>query len=691
MVAPHQFSEIDDLAIRTLKLLAVDQPCNAKSGHPGAPLALAPAMHSLLKATNFNPKNVEWINRDRFVLSNGHACALLYATLHLIGVDYFRIEDLKQFRQLNSRTPGHPEFHLKGVEVSTGPLGQGISNAVGMAIAQKNFAATYNKPDFTISDNHVFVFAGDGCLQEGISSESSSLAGHLKLDNLIMIYDDNNITIDGPTDLSFTEDVGKRYEAYGWEVIELGTDSEKPEALLNAIEKAKASTGKPTMIKLNTIIGHGSLIQGTHGVHGAPLKADDLAQLKKKLGFNPEQSFVVPQEVYDFYRKTVAQPGIEANEKWDKLFAEYQNKYPEEGKVLARRLRGELPEGWDKSLPAFSAKDKAVATRKLSEGVIQNIYNALPELIGGSADLTPSNLTRWVDAEDFQPESTGIGSYKGRYIRYGVREHGMAAILNGISAYGADYKPYGGTFLNFVSYASGAVRLSALSGHPVIYVATHDSIGVGEDGPTHQPIETLAHFRALPNMNVWRPADGNEVSGAYKNAIESKHTPAILALSRQNLPQLDGSCRVQSQKGAYVLQDVEKPDIVLIATGSEVSLIVESAKVLAAKGIKARVVSAPCLDLFDKQSEEYRASVLPDGVPIMSVEAASTVGWERYAHQSFGINRFGVSAPAAAAYKYFDLVPEGVASRAEKTINFYKGKTVYTPVRRAFESPAVEF
>ncbi|GAV53421.1 hypothetical protein ZYGR_0AI07050 [Zygosaccharomyces rouxii] len=691
MVAPHEFTEIDDLAIRTLKLLAVDQPCNAGSGHPGAPLALAPAAHALLKATNYNPKNPNWINRDRFVLSNGHACALLYALLHLIGSDYFRIEDLKQFRQLNSRTPGHPEFHLEGVEVSTGPLGQGISNAVGMAIAQKNFAATYNKPDMTLSDNHVFVFAGDGCLQEGVSSESSSLAGHLQLGNLIMIYDNNSITIDGPTNLSFTEDTKKRYEAYGWEVIDLDGNSEESGPLLAAIEQAKSTTDKPTLIRLTTIIGHGSLIQGTHGVHGAPLKADDLAQLKKKLGFNPEQSFVVPQEVYDFYRKTVTQPGIEANEKWDKLFAEYQKKYPEEGKVLARRLRGELPEGWDKNLPSFSPKDKAVATRKLSEGVIEQIYNTLPELIGGSADLTPSNLTRWGDAEDFQPASSGIGSYKGRYVRYGVREHGMAAILNGISAYGAGYKPYGGTFLNFVSYASGAVRLSALSGHPVIYVATHDSIGVGEDGPTHQPIETLAHFRALPNMHVWRPADGNEVTGAYKNAIESKHTPAILALSRQNLPQLEGSCRVKTQKGAYVLQDVEKPDVVLIATGSEVSLIVDAAKVLAGKGIKARIVSAPCLDVFDEQPEDYRVSVLPDGVPILSVEVASPVGWERYAHQSFGINRFGVSAPCAAAYKYFDFVPEGVASRAEKTIAFYKGKTVYTPVRRAFENASVEF
>lgn len=684
MVAPHEFGEIDDLAIRTLKLLSVDQPCHSNSGHPGAPLALSSAAHALLKTITINPKNPGWINRDRFVLSNGHACALLYSIFHLTGYDFYRIEDLKQFRKLKSRTPGHPESELDGVDVTTGPLGQGVGNAVGMAIAQRNLAATYNKPEFTLSDSYTYVFAGDGCMQEGISSEASSLAGHLQLGNLIMIFDNNSITIDGPTDLSFTEDTKKRYEAYGWDVIDVTGNTEDPRALLDAIERAKLITDKPSLIRLTTIIGYGSLQQGTHGVHGAPLKPDDLAQLKQKLNFDPQQSFVVPQEVYDYYRKTVTEPGIEANKKWDQLFAEYQKKYPVEGKSLARRLKGVLPEGWDKNLPSYSPSDKPVATRKLSEAVIENIYKTIPELIGGSADLTPSNLTRWAEAVDFQPPSTGLGSWSGRYIRYGIREHAMGAILNGIAAFGANFKPYGGTFLNFVSYGSGSVRLSALSGHPAIYVATHDSIGVGEDGPTHQPIETLAHFRALPNMHVWRPADGNEVSGAYLNAVPSIHTPAIIALSRQNLPQLEGSCRYKSQKGAYVLQDVEKPDVILIGTGSEVSLIVEAAKLLASKSIKARIVSAPCLDIFDEQSEEYRASVLPDGVPILSVEVLSPVGWERYAHQSFGLTTFGVSAPCADAYKHFDFVPEGVASRAEKTINFYKGRQVYSPVRRAF-------
>ena len=679
----HQYTGIDNLSIRTLKLLSVDQPSAANSGHPGAPLALAPAAHTLLKSIKINPKNPAWINRDRFVLSNGHACALLYSMLHLVGYDY-TIDDLKHFRQLNSKCPGHPESHLPGIDVTTGPLGQGVADAVGLAIAQANFAATYNKPGYTLSDSHTFVFAGDGCMEEGISSEASSLAGHLGLGNLIMIYDNNSISIDGPTKLSYTDDILKRYESYGWEVIDLNDNADDPNALLYAIHQGMKSTKKPTFIRLTTVIGVGSLLAGTAAVHGSPLKPDDLKQLKKHLGFDPEQSFVVPQEVYDFYRKTVTQPGIEANEKWDKLYAEYQKKFPEEGKEVARRLNYELPSNWDSYLPKYTPADKALATRKLSEGVLEHIHAALPELMGGSADLTPSNLTRWQGAVDFEEPSSGLGNYKGRYIRYGIREHAMGAIMNGIAAFGANYKPYGGTFLNFVSYAAGSVRLAALSGHPVIWVATHDSIGLGEDGPTHQPIETLAHFRAMPNIDVWRPADGNEVSAAYKVAIDHRHTPSILALSRQNLPQLEGSCPIKAQKGAYVLQDVSKPDIILIGTGSEVSLVVAAAKVLADKGIKVRVVSLPSTDAFDRQSLDYKLSVLPDGVPIMSVEVLSTFGWQRYAHQAFGINRFGVSAKQSDAYKFFDFVPEGVSSRAEKTIAFYKGKEVLSPVHDAF-------
>lgn len=677
------FTEIDKLAISTIRVLSVDQVCKANSGHPGAPLGLAPAAHVIWSQMKMNPKNPDWIARDRFVLSNGHAVALLYSMLHLTGFP-LSIEDLKQFRQLGSKTPGHPEFELPGVEVTTGPLGQGISNAVGLAIAQKNFAATYNKPGFTLSDSFIYTICGDGCLQEGVSSEASSLAGHLQLGNLIVIYDDNKVTIDGKTSISFDEDVAKRYEAYGWEVLYVENGNEDLEAIAKAIAQAKKSVNKPTLIKLTTTIGYGSLKAGTSSVHGSPLSADDLKQLKSKFGFDPEKSFQVPQEVYDHYQATILKPGQEANAKWDALFEEYQKKYPKLGAELARRLKGELPEGWESKLPTYKPTDSAVATRKLSEIVFQNINEFIPEIIGGSADLTPSNLTRWKEAVDFQPDNTGLGSYNGRYIRYGIREHAMGAILNGISAFGANYKPYGGAFFNFLNYAAGAIRVSSLSGHPVIWVATHDSIGVGEDGPTHQPIESLAHFRALPNTHVWRPADGNEVSAAYKVALTSKHTPNIIALSRQNLPQLKGSSIEDAVKGGYVLHDVENPAIILAATGSEVSLSVEAAKLLAAKGINARVVSLPDFFNFDKQSEEYKLSVFPDGVPILSVEALSTFGWGKYAHQHFGLDRFGASGKAPEVFKFFGFTPEGVATKAEKTIDFYKGKELISPLRKAF-------
>ncbi|KAG0659026.1 Transketolase [Maudiozyma exigua] len=677
------FGEIDKLAISTIRLLAVDQVSKANSGHPGAPLGLAPAAHVLFSQMRMNPKNPDWINRDRFVLSNGHAVALLYSMLHLTGYD-FSIEDLKQFRQLGSKCPGHPEFELPGVEVTTGPLGQGITNAVGLAIAQANFGATYNKPGFNLSDNFTYVFLGDGCLEEGISSEASSLAGHLQLGNLICIYDDNSITIDGNTNVSFDEDVAKRYEAYGWEVLYVEDGNTDLNAISNAITKAKQSKNKPTLIKMKTIIGYGSLNEGNHSVHGSPLKPEDVKQLKSKFGFDPEKSFVVPQEVYDFYQTRIQKPGQQAENEWNQLFAQYQQKFPELGAQLKRRLAGKLPEGWEKVLPSYTPQDSAVATRKLSEFVLDKICDELPELIGGSADLTPSNLTRAKDAEDFQPPATKLGTYAGRYIRYGIREHAMGTIMNGISAYGAHYKVYSGTFLNFVSYAAGAVRLSALSGHPVIWVATHDSIGVGEDGPTHEPIETLAHFRALPNMHVWRPADGNETSAAYKVAIESTSTPSIIALTRQNLPQLEGSSIEKASKGGYVLKDVANPDIILAATGSEVSISVEASKILAGKGINARVVSLPDEFTFDHQSEEYKLSVLPDGVPIMSVEVLTSFGWKKYAHQSFGLNRFGASGKAPEVFKHFDFVPEGVVSRAEKTVAFYKGKDLISPIRSAF-------
>lgn len=676
-------SAIEQKAVNTIRLLAVDAVAAANSGHPGAPLGLAPAAHALWTKMNFNPKDTKWINRDRFVLSNGHACALLYSLLVLFKYD-LTVEDLKQFRQLGSKTPGHPEVQdVPGVEVTTGPLGQGIANAVGLAIAQKQFAATYNKPDFTISDSYTYAFMGDGCLMEGVSGEASSLAGHLKLNNLIAFWDDNKISIDGDTEVSFDEDVVARYRAYGWNIIEVQDGNTDLQAISNAIDEAKKCQDKPTLIRLVTTIGYGSLAAGTHGVHGAPLKPADIQQLKEKWGFNPEESFAIPSEVDQFYQAKIAE-NLKVYEQWQATFEAYKQKYPTEGAELQRRLDGKLPEGWKEALPRFTPADKAVATRKLSEGVIEALSPVIPEFIGGSADLTPSNLTRATGAIDFQPPSSGLGDYTGRYIRYGVREHGMGAIMNGIAAFGANYKNYGGTFLNFVSYAAGAVRLSALSHHPVTWVATHDSIGLGEDGPTHQPIETLAHFRATPNVSVWRPADGNETSAAYMTSVEATSHPTIIALTRQNLPQLEGSSIEKAAKGGYTLIAKENPDVIIVASGSEVSISVDAAKQLEAQGIQAGVVSLPDFFTFDKQPEEYRLSVLPDGVPIMSVEVMSTFGWAKYSHEQFGLNRFGASGKGPELYKYFDFTPEGVASRAAKTVEFYKGQKVVSPLKRAF-------
>jgi len=680
------YTEVDKLAINTIRVLAADATAHANSGHPGAPMGMAPVAHVLWnKFLRFNPKNPQWLNRDRFVLSNGHGCMLQYALLHLYGYA-LSIDDLKAFRSVDSITPGHPEAHdTPGVEVTTGPLGQGISNAVGLALAQAHTAAVFNKPGFDVVDNYTYSFLGDGCLMEGVSSEACSLAGHLQLGNLIAIWDDNKITIDGDTNQAFTEDVVKRYESYGWHVLTVEDGNDDLEGIEAAIKKAQEVKDKPTLIQLKTVIGFGSKQQGTHGVHGSPLKADDIKQLKEKFGFNPEQSFVVPQEVYDLCHK-VAASGAAKEEEWNKLFAKYAEQYKAEHADLARRLKGDLPEGWEKHLPTYTPADPAVASRKLSETVINKIFDVLPELVGGSADLTGSNLTRWKGAIDFQPPSTGLGTYAGRYIRFGVREHGMGAILNGMAAYGTII-PYGGTFLNFVSYAAGAVRLSALSRVRVIWVATHDSIGLGEDGPTHQPIETLTHFRALPNCMVWRPADGNETSAAYYVSLVSKHTPSILALSRQNLPQLEGSVIDKAIKGGYVLHEQEGADVTLVSTGSEVCICIDAVKELAEKhNIKARVVSLPCFEVFDTQPKEYQLSVLPDGIPSLSVEVMSTMGWERYTHEQFGLNRFGASGAYKDVYKKFEFTPEGIAKRAVATVNFWKDvPNIRSPINRAFQ------
>ncbi|KAL5598911.1 hypothetical protein BROUX41_003768 [Berkeleyomyces rouxiae] len=681
------FSDIDTLAINAIRVLAVDATFNSNSGHPGAPMGMAPVAHVLFNNfMKFNPKSTRWLNRDRFVLSNGHGCMLQYALLHLFGYDV-SIQDLKDFRKIDSKTPGHPEAHFTpGIEVTTGPLGQGICNAVGLAMAQAHTAAVFNKDGFPIVDNYTYCFLGDGCLMEGVSSEASSMAGHLQLGNLICIWDDNHISIDGNTNVAFTEDVVKRYEAYDWHVVTVDDGDNDLEGIAKAIKECQAVKNKPSLIKLHTTIGYGSLLQGTHSVHGAPLKADDIKQLKSKFGFNPEQSFSVPQEVYDYYAKHAAE-GAAAEQEWNALLSKYAEAYPAEHADLIRRQTGDLPVGWEKSLPTYTPSDPAVASRKLSEIVLSKIESAVPELVGGSADLTGSNLTRWKEAVDFQAPQTGLGDYSGRYIRYGVREHAMGAVMNGMAAYGT-ILPYGGTFLNFVSYAAGAVRLSALSHVRTLWVATHDSIGLGEDGPTHQPIETLAHFRALPNCMVWRPADGNETSGAYYVALTNKHAPTIMALSRQNLPQLEGSSIEKAAKGGYVLSEVEGAQVTIVSTGSEVNICVDAAKVLAEQGIKARIVSMPCTEVFDQQSLEYRLSVLPDGIPAMSVEPMTTLGWEKYAHEQFGLNRFGASGAVKDVYKKFEFTPEGIAKRAAATADFWKGIPVRSTLRRAFEQIA---
>ncbi|KAI0928301.1 hypothetical protein AcV5_005910 [Taiwanofungus camphoratus] len=678
-------SPVDDVSVATIRTLAADVVGKANSGHPGAPMGMAPMAHVLFtRFFNANPKNSKWYNRDRFVLSNGHACALQYILLHLLGYK-LSMDDLKQFRQVDSLTPGHPETgHTDGIEVTTGPLGQGFANAVGLGIAQAHMAAVYNRDGFELINNYTYVFTGDGCLMEGVASEAASLAGHLQLGNLIYFYDDNHISIDGDTAVAFTENVEQRFLSYGWQVLHVEDGDHDLEGIYNAILEAQKEKKKPTLIRVRTTIGYGSKQQGTHGVHGAPLKADDIVSLKTKVGFPPEQSFYVPSETYRAYAE-VGTRGAALEKKWEALLAAYGQKYPKEYAELTRRIAGKLPAGWEKALPVYKPSDPAQASRKLSEIVLTALCPIMPELIGGSADLTSSNLTRTKTMIDFQPESTGLGSYKGTYIRYGVREHGMGAIANGMHAYGG-FIPFMGTFLNFVSYAAGAVRLSALSKHQVIWVATHDSIGLGEDGPTHQPIETAAHFRAMPNIDFWRPADGNETSASYYIALTRTQTPTILSLSRQNLPNLEGSTIERASKGGYVLHEEQGEDLTIVSSGSEVSIVLEAVQKLKAEGIKTRVVSMPCWSVFDLQPAEYRLSVLRSGAPILSVEALSTFGWQKYSHEQFGLFGWGASGPYKKVYEKYGITGPNIATIGKKVVDFYKkkGGEVVSPLVHAF-------
>jgi len=518
---------------------------------------------------------------------------------------------------------------------------------------------------------------------EGVASEAASLAGHLQLGNLIYFYDDNHISIDGDTAVAFTENVEQRFLSYNWQVLHVDDGDRDLEGIYNAIVEAQKEKNKPTLIRLRTTIGYGSKQQGTHGVHGTPLKADDIQALKTKFGLPADKTFYVPEDTYKVYA-AIAARGAALEKKWDALLASYGQKYPKEHAELTRRIAGKLTEGWEKSLPVYKPSDAAQASRKLSEIVLTVITPILPELVGGSADLTGSNLTRTKAMIDFQPDSTGLGSYKGTYIRYGVREHGMGAIANGMHAYGGVI-PFVATFMNFVSYAAGAVRLSALSKHQVIWVATHDSIGLGEDGPTHQPIETAAHFRAMPNLDFWRPADGNETSAAYYMALTRKQTPSILSLSRQNLPNLEESTIERASKGGYVVLEEQSEDLTIVSAGSEVSIALEAAVQLKSEGFKVRVVSLPCWSIFDLQPQEYRLNILRSGAPILAVEALSTFGWQKYSHEQFGMFGWGASGPYKKIYEKFGLTGSNIASVSKKVITFYKqkGGEVVSPLVKA--------
>lgn len=659
---------IQELCVNAIRFLSIDGVEKAKSGHPGLPMGAAPMSFVLWdQFLRFNPKNPQWINRDRFVLSAGHGSMLQYSLLHLYGYDSVSIDDIKQFRQWKSKTPGHPEnFVTAGIEVTTGPLGQGIANGVGLALAEAHLAAKYNKPDCTLIDHYTYVILGDGCNMEGISGEAASLAGHWGLGKLIALYDDNHISIDGSTDIAFTEDVSKRFEAYGWHVLHVENGNTDLDAIAAAIAEAKSVTDKPTMIKVTTTIGYGSPKKAnTAGVHGAALGGDEVEATRKNLGWNYDP-FVVPEDAYTHFRKAI-EKGASLEAQWNQTLATYKTKYPTEAAEFETITSGVLPANWADCLPSYTPEDKPLASRKHSENCLNAISTVLPQLIGGSADLTHSNLTQLKVSGDFQK-----GAYENRNVHFGVREHAMGAICNAISLHNSGLIPYGATFLVFTDYMRNSIRLSALSEAQVIWVMTHDSIALGEDGPTHQPVEHVASLRLIPDLMVFRPADGNETSGAYKVAIESKKKSSLMALTRQNLPNLAGSSIDAVAKGGYVVAcgfAPEELDLILIGTGSEVGLCIEAAEKLKAEGLKVRVVSMPCVELFDLQSAEYKESVLPKAIKKrVSVEAGVTFGWERFVGDegvTIGINTYGASAPGDVVMEKFGFTVDNVVAKAK--------------------------
>lgn len=658
------FDKTDQLGVNTIRTLSIEAVQKANSGHPGLPMGAAPMAYALwTKHLKVNPTTSRnWVDRDRFVLSAGHGSAMLYSLLHLSGYNV-TIDDLKNFRQWDSKTPGHPEVHhTDGVEATTGPLGQGIAMAVGMAMAEAHLAATYNRDSFPIMNHYTYAICGDGDLMEGVSQEASSMAGHMKLGKLIVLYDSNDISLDGPTSKAFTENVGARYEAYGWQhiLVKDGNDLDEIEA---AIEAAKAETDKPTLIEVKTVIGYGAPKEGTSSVHGAPIGEEGITAAKAVYGWE-YPDFTVPEEVAARFKETMIDEGQKAEAAWNEMFKNYEHAHPELAKQFKEAFANQLPEGWEQELPKYELGTSA-ASRVTSKETIQAISKVVPSFWGGSADLSASNNTMVAAEKDFEP-----GQYEGRNIWFGVREFAMAAAMNGIQLHGGSHV-YGGTFFVFTDYLRPAIRLAALQKVPVTYVLTHDSVAVGEDGPTHEPIEQLASVRCSPNVHVIRPADGNETVAAWKIAMTSTETPTILVLSRQNLPVLEGTLEHASdsvQKGAYVLspQKGEQPAGILIATGSEVNLAVEAQAKLAEEGIDVSVVSMPSFDLFEKQSAEYKESVLPKAVTKrVAIEAAASFGWERYVGtegKTITIDHFGASAPGGLVLEKFGFTPENVVN-----------------------------
>ena len=652
-----------------LRFLSMDTVQAANSGHPGAPMGMADMADVLWREfLQHNPSNPKFANRDRFVLSNGHASALLYSLLHLSGYN-LSVDDLKNFRQLHSKTPGHPEYgYTDGVETTTGPLGQGIANAVGMALAEKLLAAEFNRDGFAIVNHHTYVFLGDGCLMEGISHEAASLAGTLGLGKLIVLYDDNNISIDGKVDGWFTENIPERFKSYGWHVMP-NVDGHNPEAIRAAIAAAQAETGKPSIICCKTLIGKGAATkEGSHKTHGAPLGAGEIAATRQHLGW-PHAPFDIPADVYAAWNAVEQGEKLEAE--WNALFAQYQARYPELAAEFTRRMAGELPANFDAHIQAalteVAQKAEKIATRKASQNSIEVLAKVLPELVGGSADLTPSNLTDWSGSVSVTKNGGG------NYIHYGVREFGMAAIMNGMALHGG-VKPFGATFLMFSEYARNALRMAALMKINPVFVFTHDSIGLGEDGPTHQPVEQTATLRLIPNMDVWRPCDTAESLIAWAEAVKASDHPSCLIFSRQNLPYIPRSTDTLDKicRGGYVIQEAAgKAQAVIIATGSEVELALNAQKALAEQGIAVSVVSMPCTNVFDRQPAAYRAAVLPADLPKVAVEAGVSDGWYKYVGLNgkvVGLDRFGESAPADELFKLFGFTVDNVVAAVKAVL-----------------------